>query len=37
MKNASYAPPTLELINWPDILTADEDDEKAFSGLLTED
>ena len=29
--------PTVEVIEWPEIIKADEDDEKAFSGLLEED
>ncbi len=29
--------PTVEVIDWPDMLKADEDDEKAESGLLSED
>ncbi len=29
--------PTVEIIDWRDILKADEDDEKALSGLLTDE
>lgn len=29
--------PTVEVIEWPDILKADEDDEKALSGLLCDE
>lgn len=29
--------PTVEIIPWPDMLKADEDDEKALSGLLEEE
>lgn len=29
--------PIVEVIEWPDIIKADEDDEKALSGLLTDD
>lgn len=29
--------PTVEVIDWPDILKANDDDEKALSGLLTDE
>lgn len=33
----TWEEPTIEVIEWPDIIKADEDDEKALSGLLEEE
>jgi len=33
----TYEDPTVDIIIWPDILRPDDDDEKAYSGLLEED
>ena len=34
---APWEEPELELIPWPELLAADEDEEKEFSGLLEEE
>jgi len=35
--NMKFEPPEIEVIQWPDTLRPDEDDEKEFCGLLEEE